>query len=153
MAPDLSAHRKNLSAFVGTWLGAGEVFTNPWGPSGRLTGHWQFWLDRARVNLIHDYREERADGTVFEAHGILTIDQPTDEYVWFWFDSYGFPPLSPARGQWRNSSVTLEKDTPRGRGRSSFTLSSDSLRFETASLLHGAADFTPIMHGHYLRQR
>jgi|SRR5581483_3084099 len=142
---------ERLAALVGRWTGTTEVFPNPWGPSGPAQGEWTFRLDLGGFNLIHDYCERRENGYRFEGHGVLTVDPTSQDIVWFWFDNYGFPPLSPARGQWNLSILTLEKTTPRGRARSVFGLTGDLLTYEVSSQVTGASEFSAVMNGTFRR--
>lgn len=141
----------SLKGFEGTWLGKGRVFPNPFGPDGPTTGRWSFASDLGGFNLIHDYREERAGGQSFAGHGVLTVDPAAAEIVWFWFDSYGFPPIPHSRGRWDGPQLVLEKVTPRGTGRSVFTLGQDSLRYRAEVRLNGATGFAPVTEGTYHR--
>lgn len=135
----------------GRWSGWGETYPNPWGPAGPTVGTWHFYFDRVRLNLIHDYVEKRQTGECFEAHGVLTIDPVSQDVLWFWFDAYGHPPLTPARGRWQGSLLTLEKVTPRGIGRTTFTWSTDELLCGMNCKLTGTEAFIPIMSGRYVR--
>lgn len=140
-----------LNLFEGAWAGEGRVFPNPFGPDGPTTGRWSFGFDPGGLNLIHDYREERAGGHRFAGHGVLTVDPAAAEIVWFWFDSYGFPPIPHARGRWDGPRLVLEKVTQRGTGRSVFTLAPDSLSYRAEVKLAGAAEFSPVTEGTYRR--
>ncbi|MDR6287689.1 MULTISPECIES: DUF1579 family protein [Inquilinus] len=144
---------ESLARLEGAWEGEEEVFPNPWGPSGPAKGRWDFRFDPARLSLIHDFAEERAGGCRFDAHGVLTVDPAAQEIVWFWFDSYGFPPLAPSRGSWEGDRLILVKHTPRGIGRSVFTVGPDRFRHEIETRLADQADFTPIMRGEFRRLR
>lgn len=146
-----TALHASLSPLVGTWMGAGEVFANPFGPGGPTQGGWRFGFDAGGFNLIHDYREERAGGHVFAGHGVLTVDPATAAIVWFWFDSYGFPPMAPAQGRWEGPRLLLEKVTPRGTGRSVFTLEGETLGYRSEVKLTGAEGFVPVTGGVFRR--
>lgn len=147
----------SLARLVGRWTGRGEVLPNPWGPGGPTTGEWRFHLDASRYNLIGDYTEDRA-GHPFEAHAVMTVDPATGELLWFWFDSIGFPPLSPFRGNWQGDGqggrLAFDKTTPRGQGRIVLTLDGAgmALHMAVSSRLSGAADFEAVMHGSFQKQ-
>ena len=143
-------HEK-LALFVGDWDGEEEIFPNPWGPGGPGRGRWNFRLDASGFNLIHDFSEVRDGGYRFDAHGVLTVDPVANDYVWFWFDSYGFPPLSPSRGAWQGAVLTLEKITPRGVGRSVFEFGSDGFAYRVETKLTGSTQFIPVMAGRFVR--
>jgi len=151
MAVEIGPLHQQMVGFVGEWAGDEEIFPNPWGPGGPATGRWKMRLDSSGMNLIQDFSEERAGGYRFEAHGVLTVDPGAGEHVWFWFDSYGFPPLTPSRGRWAGPVLTLEKTTPRGIGRSVFTLNRDSFDHRIENKLAGSDEFTPVMAGSYRR--
>lgn len=143
-------HRR-LMDFVGDWEGDEEIFPNPWGPGGPGHGKWNFRLGAAGFSLIQEFSEVRDGGYRFDAHGVLTVDPEAGDYVWFWFDSYGYPPLNPARGHWHGASLTLEKTTPRGTGRSVFELHHDAFDYRVESKLNGDAHFAPVMAGQFVR--
>jgi hypothetical protein len=142
-----------LALLTGEWTGDEQIFPNPWGPAGPARGRWSFNLDPSGFNLIHRFNEQRLSGYSFHAHGVLTVDPATEEIIWFWFDSYGFPPLSPARGKWSGTTLTLEKQTPRGVSRSIFDLRSDQFLYSVHSRQTDQADFFPVMEGTFVRQR
>lgn len=149
--PQSAAHR-SLKQLVGLWRGTGEVLPNPWGPSGPTSGHWAFRLDRNGYNLLADFRETGENGYAFEAHGVMTVDPEAEEIVWFWFDSFGFPPLAPFRGRWNGGTLALEKTTPRGIGRQVIELGSEVLRFVVEAKAGDAASFAKVMQGSYARE-
>jgi hypothetical protein len=47
-------------------------------------------------------------------HGVFTLDPSNGSTLWYWFDSFGYPPLEPARGGWEDNTLWLAKRTPRG---------------------------------------
>lgn len=150
--PEHGPLHERLKGFAGEWAGDEDIFPNAWGPGGKAKGSWRFRLDASGFNLIQDFQEIRDGGYRFDGHGVLTVDPAAGEYVWFWFDSYGYPPLSPSRGGWQGNVLVLEKVTPRGIGRSAFELDGDRLGYRVENKLLGDADFSPVMAGTYRRQ-
>jgi hypothetical protein len=146
-----TALHDTLAVFEGDWAGKGQVFPNPFGPSGPTVGTWRFGFDSGGFNLIHDYREERAGGHVFAGHGVLTVDPAASEIVWFWFDSYGFPPIPYARGRWDGPRLILEKTTARGVGRSVLAVAGETLAYRNEVKLADAAEFVGVAAGEYRR--
>ena len=154
-----------LAALEGAWEGDEEIFASPWSPAGPARGRWTFRRDPSGLHLIHDFAEARASGERFDGHGVLcvdpsgtdpaAIDQAIDPaagpILWFWFDSFGFPPVAPARGRWDGPTLTLEKVTPRGLGRTRFTLEPGRLLQTVEARPAGAAAFAPVMTGRYRR--
>jgi hypothetical protein len=101
-------------------------------------------MDPDAISLIGDYAEERAGGHRFHGHGVLTIDPERLDAIWFWFDTYGFPPTAPARGEWGGDQLTLEKTTPRGVGRTLFRVDGDRLLHEASARLAGEETFRQV---------
>jgi hypothetical protein len=113
----LTKLHESLWSLEGEWIGQGEVYPNPWGPSGATQCAWTFRVAHKGWHVIHDYREVRGGTFRFEAHGVLSVDPAAKEVVWFLFDDYGFPPMEPARGGWMQDRLELLKATPRGQSR------------------------------------
>lgn len=147
--PDTHPNAHKLSLFIGSWSGAGEVFANPWGPAGSCESIWQFGFDKSGYNLIHDYHETRSIGFHFDAHGIFNIAPDTKEVLWFWFDSFGYPPMSPARGNWDTDKLILIKNTPRGVGRSTFVFDHKRFTYLIENKLNGEDKFSAVMRGDF----
>lgn len=147
--PDPHLNAFKLSLFTGQWSGGGEIFANAWSAAATCEGLWQFGFDKSGHNLIHDYCETRSDGTQFEGHGIFNLDRETKDILWFWFDSYGFPPLTPARGNWDGERLELIKATPRGIGRSTFIFSHNCFDYLVEAQLNDEDKFTSVMRGHF----
>lgn len=139
----------SLEPFLGVWRGGGEIAPNPWGGAGPCHGSWSFRFDAARKALIHDYDERRADGSGFAGHGVWCAD--ARDLVWFWFDSYGFPPLEPARGGWRDGRLELIKSTPRGQGRSVWTCDGRRLTYLVEARPVNETAFARVMSGTFER--
>jgi hypothetical protein len=135
----------SLEPFLGVWRGGGDIAPNPWGGAGPCRGSWSFRVDAARKAVIHDYEENRADGSAFAGHGVWCADG--DDLLWFWFDSYGFPPLEPSRGGWRNGRLELTKSTPRGHGRSTWTCDGRRLSYLVEAKPLNEAAFARVMSG------
>ncbi|KQZ30098.1 MULTISPECIES: DUF1579 family protein [Caulobacter] len=144
MMESLVEARSQLRRLVGIWDGAGKVHPNPFGPDGPTSGRWTFRMDPDDISLIGDYAEERPGGHRFHGHGVLTIDPERLDAIWFWFDTYGFPPIAPARGRWEGDQLILEKTTPRGVGRTLFRVDGDRLQHEASARLAGEETFRQI---------
>ena len=96
-----------LGRFEGSWTGAGRTHPSPWGPGSAATGSWTGRFDPSRLNLIVDYQEHRDDGSRFYAHGVMTVDPADGQVLWYLFDSFGYPPLTPYRGGWGAPGLNL----------------------------------------------
>ena len=142
--------RSVVDLLIGAWKGAGEVFPNPWGYHGATTGHWRFSLALGDKHVLADYREARHDGSSFEGHGILMQEQESDDLLWYWFDSLGYPPI-PSRGVYDGTGFVFVKESPRGRGRTTLSVSAEHLHYEAAFQAPEAADFQIAVRGRYAR--
>jgi len=140
-----------VGQFIGTWTGCGEVLPNPWGYSGATNGQWRFSLALGDKHVLADYREERHDGSAFEGHGLMMQDQESPDVLWFWFDSYGYPPIPEARGRHGGTALIFEKVTPRGRGRTTLSIAGEHLHHEAAFQPHDASSFVIVARGSYER--
>jgi hypothetical protein len=140
-----------VAQLIGTWQGAGEVLPNPWGYSGATTGRWQFLWSVGDKYVVADYREERHDGSTFEGHGVMMQRQESQDILWFWFDSYGHPPIPEARGSYDGAALVFEKMTSRGNGRTTLLVVDNYLCHEAAFKSHGNSSFTTVAHGRYAR--
>ena len=140
-----------LACLEGIWSGQGETFPNPWSSASPTFGEWRFRFDRRRLNLIHDYAEERVDGALFDAHGVLTMEPVSQDVLWFWFDAHGYPPLSPSRGKWDGTVLMLERVTPRGIGRAAFEVRDHHLLCSMEARPAGTNGFVSVMAGRYAK--
>ncbi|MEX1827627.1 hypothetical protein [Luteibacter sp. CQ10] len=143
--------RSTFDVLVGRWEGNAIVHPNPWGGAGPARTSWHFRWDAASLFLLCDCRQIRADGSIFSAHGVLGVDPEQGDALWWWFDSYGFPPLDPARGRWDGNTLLLAKSTVRGTGRTSFHASGDVLECTIDARPVGQTDFAAVMSGSFLR--
>ena len=148
---DISQQRSTLSILEGEWRGSGEIFPNPWGGFGPTDTQWEFNWDRSRTFLLCDCVESRSDGSTFSAHGVLGIDPGNGTPLWWLFDSYGYPPLAPAQGEWEGDALVLTKETPRGTGRTSFAVRDGALHVLIESRVTGEAKFGRVMAGTFAR--
>ena len=133
-----------LDVLVGSWRGSGVVHPNPWGPAGSSRADWTFRWDADRMHLIGEYVERRGAGHRFNGLGILSHDRETARLLWFFFDSYGYPPDPPASGQLESGALILEKESLRGRGRTIFNWTQDRLSQSVSAMPVGATDFMPL---------
>ena len=102
--------------------------------------------------MIQEYIEQKDSKIVFRGHGVFTIDPQTKEVLWYLFDSYGFPPESPARGRFEGGVLTLTRVTARGSNRYVYKLTPDEFEFSIELKLASDADFKPFMTGEYARK-
>ncbi len=106
-------------------------------------------MDAGGKNLIHDYEENRTGGQSFSGHGVWCVDG--EDLLHFWFDTYGFAPLTPARGGWVGNELVVSKETPRGQGRSIWMRDEKALRYLVEARPSGQDTFLQVMSGSYDR--
>ncbi|WP_370969086.1 DUF1579 family protein [Amycolatopsis sp. cg9] len=145
-----SAHDA-LKALVGDWTGTEELAASPWAPASTARADCGYRLALNGLAVIQDYRQRREDGSEFLGHNVFTADPATGETLWYGFDSYGFPPDSPARGDWTGATLTLEKKTARGVARHRLTPDGDTLTHEIDVKLGEDREFSPFLRARYTR--
>lgn len=164
--PDLSPAHQALHRLIGTWEGQEKLYSSAWSAESTAQGRVTYRAILGGLAIVQDYQQTRSDGSVFELHGLMTIDpqatkssedQPDDEVsnvVWYSFDTYLPAPDSPVRGHWYGSTLGLEKTTPRGRARHRITVAGDYLNYVIATCSLGGSDddFQVFMDGTYRPQ-
>lgn len=141
--------RDLFGPLLGNWAGSEEQAASPWAPAGSTRAMIVFKLDVADSVVVQDYRQVRADGAEFTAHGVFLLTPGTTDVLWWLFDSYGQPPDA-AHGQWRGHELTMTKHTPRGKAKHHFTVADDQLTYTIVLQLGDTAPRT-FLTGHYRR--
>jgi len=144
------AHAR-LRRFIGDWSGPEQLAPSPWGPGGTATGHFHCREALGGMALLQEYREEKDGQVVFEGHGVMLVEPGSDNVLWWWFDSLGFPPDA-AVGRWDGDTLHFEKHSPRGSARYHYAFEgNDRYRFVIENRIGDAADFSEFMRGDYVR--
>ncbi|HEY6943093.1 DUF1579 family protein [Dokdonella sp.] len=151
--PKPGPEHARLARLAGTWTGDEHLSASPWGPGGAAKGRFEFRPGVDGMVLLQDYEEEKDGRVSFRGHGVFIVDPVAGDVAWWWFDSLGFAPDPPARGQWRGDVLRLEKRTPRGAARYAFALDDDSLEFRIENRFAGQDDYVEFMRGVYRRSR
>jgi hypothetical protein len=120
--PDLTALHERFAALIGDWEGTEELAASPWSPGGSAHASMTFATAAGGFALVQDYRSD----TGLTGHGVFSVSG--DEVLHHWFDSFGFPVEAPARGGFEGEALVLERSTPRGTNRTTFTLAGAELR-------------------------
>jgi hypothetical protein len=115
--PKVSDQHRKLYALVGDWEGIETMAASPWGPAGTATGKLHVRIDLNGFFVLQDYVQEKAGRVSFTGHGIFGYDTEAANYTWHWFDSMGFVPDAPARGQFKDGVLQLERVSARGSAR------------------------------------
>lgn len=138
-----------LHRLAGAWSGPEHGVDTPPDMVSLGHGHYRIALDGGA--LIQDYRQERNGQTVFRAHGVFVVEPGSDQVLWWWFDSLGYP-ATPARGRWCGDSLHFDRVTPRGESRYRYELDGERHRFVIEHRFPGETDFAEFMRGDYTRQ-
>jgi hypothetical protein len=119
--PELTALHERLATLEGAWEGTEELAPSPWSPGGTARARMSFGVAAGGFALVQDYRSD----TGMTAHGVFSVSD--DTVLWHLFDSIGYPPEVPARGGFDGDTLVLERTSPRGTNRTTFTLAGDRL--------------------------
>ncbi len=141
-----------LQAFLGEWQGEERVEPSPWGKGGPAAGRMSFRADLDGFAVIQDYVQFKDSLVTFRGHGVFTVDPKTEEVLWYWFDSVGFPPDEPARGRFEGDLLTLNRVSARGASRYAFGITTDGCTFQIENKLTNEPDFQLFMRGVYARK-
>lgn len=150
--PKVGAEQARLLALLGEWEGPEEIAATPWGPGGPALGQMSFRSDLDGFALLQDYIEHKGGRVSFRGHGVFMIDPATKEVLWYWFDSMGFPPGDPARGQFDGQRLTLTRVTERGSSRYVYEISETTLAFSIENKFPHDADFKEFVSGRYSKK-
>lgn len=139
-----------LHRLAGAWSGP-ERNADAAGATADSVGHGHYRIALDGGALIHDYRQDRDGKTVFRGHGVFLVEPGSDQVLWWWFDSLGYP-AAPARGRWHGDCLHFDQVTPRGESRYRYELDGERHRFVIENRFPGETDFAEFMRGDYTRQ-
>ncbi len=123
--PELNTLHERLAAFAGEWEGTEVLAASPWSPGGTAKAHMAFAVAAGGFALVQAYRSD----TGLTGHGVFSVAD--DVVLWHWFDSIGYP-VQPAHGRFDGETLVLERTSPRGTNRTTFTLAGDELTHRVA---------------------
>ena len=116
-----------FAPLFGHWQGSEEQYASPWSTAGPARAMMSFRAEIGGAAVVNDYRQVRADGSEFSAHGVFLVDDALT-ISWWLFDSIGSPPV-PATGGWAAGELTLTKITERGTASHRFAIDGDELTY------------------------
>jgi hypothetical protein len=150
--PKTGPQHARLLAFVGEWEGSEELTPSAWGPGGAAFGRMSFRADLDGFVVIQNYIEQKDSHIIFRGHGVFTVDPQTNDILWYWFDSLGFPPDEPARGRFEGDVLTMNRVSVRGAARYTYRITANSCEFSIENKFPGDVDFSLFMKGKYARK-
>jgi hypothetical protein len=150
--PKPSENHRKLHRFAGNWVGEEKLSPSPWGPGGPAMGRLTGKIDLDGFFVVSDYIEEKDGKTVFKGHNVFGWDGQSNDVVWYWFDSMGFPPAGPSHGNWDGDTLVLRNSSPQGEGRYTFRFEGkDRYYFSIENSRDGGKSWQKFMEGNYKR--
>ncbi len=144
-------HRK-LHRLAGSWTGEETLQPSPWGPGGPAVGRIAAQVALDGLFVVSDYVEEKDGKVVFRGHSVFGWDPSSKSVTWYWFDTMGANPPSPARGTWDGDTLALAVTTPGAEGRYTYRFhGSDRYEFKIESSFDGGKTWVKFMEGTYRR--
>lgn len=140
-----------LALLVGDWEGEEAIATTRWGEGGPACGRFSARWDLGGRVLLQDYREERDGHPALQVHAVFTAGPGHDEYMLYWFDSYGFAPAQPAQGHWDGGRLVFLRSSSRGQTRHTYAFRDDACELTLESSFDGGVHWEPVMQGRYRR--
>jgi hypothetical protein len=132
-----------LSALIGEWTGDEQLSATAWTTAGTARGMLSI-VAGPGGGLLVDYAEER-DGARMTGHGVLSGEG------WWWFDSYGFTPVTPGTAAWKDGELILERRSDRGRTVTVLRIAGGRLEQRIDSAVPADAPLVPLLRGTYAR--
>ena len=148
----LASHYERLGLFEGAWEGEESLAPSPWATAGTARGKISYRRGVEGIVVVQDYVQERGGRPVFTGHGVFTVDPSDGSALWYLFDSFGYPPLEPARGGWEGDTLRLTKRTPRGEARHTFRFEDNLYHYRIENRYGKDQDFKVFLTATYLRQ-
>jgi hypothetical protein len=141
--------RELFGPLLGNWTGIEELAGSGSEPATSARAALIFKVDVADLVVVQDYRQVRADGREYLAHGVFMIDSSSAGLRWWLFDSEGQPPVV-AEGGWQDGEMILQKAGTDGIARHCFTVTDDRLSYRI-SITQGNSGEQEILTGSYRR--
>ncbi|TAP44250.1 DUF1579 family protein [Arthrobacter sp. S39] len=140
-----------LENFLGSWRGTTRLAASAWGPERTATAEVNYVRAAGGYAVVQSYRHTEADGTHFEGHGVFTVDPDHEDVLWYYVDSLGLPPGTPARCTWVDGILRVERHSDRGTARHTFQVDNGVLTHTAELRLGDAPHFVPFMVSECLR--
>src|SRR4051794_23455005 len=145
--PQVNDNHRKLHRFAGQFTGTERMNPGPFGPGGDATGRYDGKVAMDGFFVVQDYAQEKDGKVTYQGHGIFGWDEQAQSVAWYWVDSMGFAPPSPARGKWHGDKLVLEHE-PMGdrRGRYTFEFTGpDTYRFSIENSQDGGKSYQTFM--------
>lgn len=109
--------------------GRQRIEASPWASASTADTKAGATTECGGTAVQHRHMSWRENGSVFEVLNLFLQDQETGDVLLYAFDTLGFPPDPPARGGWVGPDLVLDRTSPRGSARTTFTPTGDGYRW------------------------
>ncbi|MBO1765513.1 MULTISPECIES: hypothetical protein [unclassified Allobranchiibius] len=135
---------RGLPFLVGRYDGAETMHASAWAPAGTATSTISGEVELDGSIIVQRYTQYRDGAESFASLGVWMTDPATGEYLYYAYDSAGFPADPPARGTWREGELVLDRDTPRGSSRLVICRVGDGWSWSKTYRVPGASEWQPV---------
>lgn len=113
----LGTEHERIARIVGIWVAHETLSRTLRLAGGERSGRLECNRICDGLFVVADYEQMGSGNEVtYSGLGIFGVDPATGEVTWYWFDSRGGMPYSPARGRWDGDTLMLvgrdERDRP-----------------------------------------
>ncbi|MDX8478232.1 DUF1579 family protein [Mesorhizobium sp. VK24D] len=148
----LSAEHQRLQALVGAWRGEEDVAATQWTDAGTAEAEVLAEAEFGGLFVVQRYRQKREGTVSFAARSVFGFDQANGVWTMHQFDSMGFVPAAPATGVWHGDELVLERSSPRGSARVTYSLDgADAYRMKLQFKPTGGDAWQDMVSGLYRR--
>ena len=150
--PTPTEHHRKLHRLAGQWIGDETLEPSPWGPGGTAVGRITGQVALDGMFVTSDYVEEKDGQVAFRGHSVFGWDPSSETVTWYWFDSMGSYPSSPAHGTWDGDTLVLRSTSPGAEGRYTYRFEgNDRYAFQIENSRDGGKTWVKFMEGVYRR--
>jgi hypothetical protein len=154
--PKVTEQHLLIQRLAGTWVGEEKMHPSPWSPGGTRTGRYDHRIICDGFFVAGDYLQMDANKTTYTGHAVFGVDPATQETTWYWVDSMGVPPASPARGRWEGDTLALigrdSNDQIHGRYTFAF-VGPERIRFSIENTRDGGKSWSTFLEAEYTRTK
>ena len=116
-----------LLGLLGHWRGSTRLAAGPWGPERTVDAEVTYVRVAGGFAVAQSYHHVEADDSHFEGHGIFTVDRDHQDVFWYYVDSTGLRPGTPARCTWHGNALRAERHSDAGWTRHTIRVEADIL--------------------------
>jgi hypothetical protein len=141
-----------LGFLTGRFAGRDRVHETVWAPGGDASARAEGSPGADGRVLVRRHTDERDGQVTFEALDVLMVDPVSGALLLYGFDSVGYPPDPPARGDWHGEVLVLERRTARGSSRTTYAPTADGYRWRKEFQAPGTEGWATVVEGELHRE-